>query len=250
MSTAISLKDVCLEIPIISSDTKQIKKRLINTVTGGSLKYTKGTNGNSVEALKNINCSICDGEKVALIGHNGSGKSTFLRLISGIYAPTAGDIFINCKVYPMIQKSFITGVELSGYNAVKAHYLLFNQTSVSFESYLNEIIEFSGLGEFIYMPLKTYSEGMSSRLLFSLLTSTSHECLAIDEGFGAGDAEFYEKAQSRFEKFMYGSNTLILASHSEELIRKFCRRGLVFKKGSIVYDSEIEDALNFYNGKY
>ena len=228
MATAISLQDVCLEIPIISSDTKQMKKRFIKAVSGGSLKHSNNTNASTVEALKNINCSISEGEKIALIGHNGSGKTTFLRLISGIYRPTAGCLSVNCKVYPMIQKSFITGVELSGYNAVKAHYLLFNQSSISFEDYLDEIIEFSGLGEFIYMPMKTYSEGMSSRLLFSLLTSSSHECLAIDEGFGAGDAEFYEKAQSRFEKFMYESNTLILASHSDDLVKKFCDRGLVF----------------------
>ena len=215
-------------------------------LTGGKIKQ-KGEK-RWVEALKDIDLSIKKGERVALIGHNGAGKSTFLRLISGIYKPTNGRIEINCTIYPMLQKNFLTSYELSGKEAVKAHYLLQRNTIAGFNEYLKEIAEFSELNEFINLPMRTYSEGMSARLLFTLLTSTKHDFLALDEGFGTGDARFYERASQRLHNFMQSTGTLVLASHSDDLLRKFCKRGLVFNKGRIVYDGKVDEALNYYHG--
>ena len=187
------------------------------------------------------------GERFALIGHNGSGKSTFLKLISGIYSLTSGKMKISVNVYPMLQKSFLTSNELSGIDAAKAHYLLVNRNLNGFNEYLNEIIDFSGLGDYISLPIKTYSDGMSARLIFSLLTSCKHDCLAIDEGFGTGDSEFFERAEKRLKSFIDAAGTLFLASHSEELLRQFCTRGIVFNHGSIVYDGHLNEALNYYH---
>ena len=117
-SKAIELIDVCVKIPIKSNEVRSIKRALIRSATGGILCKTK--KGIEVEALKQINCTIYSGDRVALIGHNGAGKSTFLRVISGIYTVNEGSITRNCKVYPMIQKSFITGPELSGRTAILA----------------------------------------------------------------------------------------------------------------------------------
>ena len=103
------------------------------------------------------------------------------------------------------------------------HYLLKNHSLSGFESFLHEIIEFSGLGSYISLPIKTYSEGMSARLVFSILTSSPHDCLAIDEGFGTGDADFCDRAEERMKQFMESAATLFLASHSEELLKQFCR---------------------------
>ena len=102
-----------------------------------------------------------------------------------------------------------------------------------FEEFLEDIVSFSGLGSFIHLPIKTYSEGMCARLIFSMLTSSSHECLVIDEGFGTGDSDFFERAQKRMESFMNSATTLILASHSEFLLKQFCIRGIVLNHGSI-----------------
>ena len=154
---------------------------------------------------------------------------------------------ISVNVYPMLQKSFLTSNELSGIDAAKAHYLLVNQSLIGFKEYLNEIIDFSGLGDYISLPIKTYSDGMSARLIFSLLTSCEHECLAIDEGFGTGDSEFFERAEKRLKSFIDAAGTLFLASHSEELLRQFCVRGIVFNHGSIVYDGHLNEALNYYH---
>lgn len=244
-SPVLELRDVWLKIPVNTQETRTIKKALLRSLTGGAMHQTR--TGAEVEALRAITCTIHHGERVALIGHNGAGKSTFLRLISGIYVATAGFFRASCPVYPMIQKSFLTGPELSGLQAVKGHYLLAHGHLRGFSQYLEDIVAFSELGDFIHLPMKGYSEGMSARLLFALLTSGSHDCLALDEGFGAGDARFFERAQQRMEKFIEAAGTLILASHSDDLLRQFCRRGLVFHRGEIVFDGPLEDSLAFYH---
>jgi ABC-type polysaccharide/polyol phosphate transport system ATPase subunit len=241
----LELRDVWLRIPVNTRETRTLKKALIRSLTGGTLRNTRA--GAEIDALRGITCNIQHGERVALIGHNGAGKSTFLRVISGIYLPTSGSFRARCPVFPMIQKSFLTSPELSGLQAVKGHYLLHHGNLRGFADYLQSIVEFSELGDFIHLPMKGYSEGMSARLLFALLTSGSHDCVALDEGFGAGDARFFERAQQRMEQFIDASGTLILASHSNALLRQFCRRGLVFNQGQIVFDGSLEDALTYYD---
>jgi lipopolysaccharide transport system ATP-binding protein len=247
-SPVLELKDVWLRIPVNTREVRTLKKALIRSLTGGVLQRT--TRGTEIEALRGINCTINHGERVALIGHNGAGKSTFLRLVSGIYTATSGLFRAHCPVFPMIQKNFITGPDLSGMQAVKGHYLLTHGHLKGFPEYLNEIVEFSELGDFINLPMKGYSEGMSARLLFSLLTSGNHDCLALDEGFGAGDARFFERAQFRLEQFIDTAGTLILASHSDRLLQQFCQRGLVFNQGEIVFDGPLHDSLRYYHEHY
>ena len=182
----IKLESISLSIPIFTNETRQFKKSLIRSVTGGLLQRDSAE-VTYVQALNKINCTIEKGDRVALIGHNGSGKTTFLKIISGIYVPSSGNIERNVKVYPMINKSFLTSAELSGYVAARSHYLMMNGSKNGFEEYLKSVVDFSGIGDYIYLPIKTYSQGMASRLIFSILTSFDFECLALDEGFGAGD---------------------------------------------------------------
>ncbi|RPG18001.1 MAG: ABC transporter ATP-binding protein [Pelagibacteraceae bacterium TMED124] len=241
----LSLKNISLEIPIISKTEISLKKSFLKSVTGGGVKTSKYKT--SVIALNSINLKIYAGERVALIGHNGAGKSSFIKLISGIYTQTKGTFKKKVHVYPMLQRSFIVSNYLTGLDAAKAHYLVMNNNLKGFNNFIEDIVSFSGLGDFIALPIRTYSEGMSSRLMFSLLTYHKHECLALDEGIGTGDASFYEKAEKRLQNFISQSGTLILASHSDALLNKFCSRGIVFSKGSIVYDGNLEDALEFYD---
>ena len=245
---AIEMTNISLSIPLHCLENRSLSKRFASKVinfTGGTLNQSK--KGTNIIALKNINLTIMKGERVGLIGHNGSGKSSFLRLISGIYLPTNGNINVLVDVYPMLQKTFLTSSELSGIDACKAHFLLNHHNLEGFESFLSEIVEFSGLGSFISLPIKTYSEGMSARLIFSILTSSPHDCLAIDEGFGTGDADFFDRAEVRMKQFMESAATLFLASHSEELLKQFCNRGIVFSHGSIAFDGSLDDALNYYH---
>lgn len=241
------LEGVGLQIPVFTTETRSLKTALIRSVTGGQLR--RGRSGAVITALRDVSCSVHEGERIALIGHNGAGKSTFLKLISGIYTATSGRFERRIRVFPMIQKSFITSPELSGLQAIKAHYLMVQGNLRGFDRFCEGVIEFSGLGDFIHLPIKTYSEGMSARLLFSMLTAFSHECLAMDEGFGAGDFTFYQKAQQRLQAFIEQAGTLFLASHSDALLQQFCQRGLVFDQGSIVFDGPLDAALTYYHSR-
>ena len=245
----IKIRNLSLTIPVSFKHDKKLTnlltKGVLHSIIGGQLVRNK--KATKIEALRNINLTIMNGERVALIGHNGSGKSSFLKVVSGIYSPTQGDLEVDVDVYPMLQKSFLTSTDLTGIDAAKAHYLLANKSLKGFSEFLEDIIEFSGLGEFISLPIKTYSDGMSARLIFSILTSTPHDCLAIDEGFGTGDSNFFERAEKRMKSFMNSSGTLILASHSENLLKQFCTRGIVFNHGCVVYDGSLDAALNYYH---
>ena len=243
---AVRLHKVRLDIPVATTETRSLKASLIRSVTGGRLSR-KGC-GAMVTALEDVNCSVYEGERVALIGHNGAGKSTFLRLISGIYQHSSGIFEVNVKVHPMIHKSFVTSPELSGLQAIKAHYQMMHGNLRGFEQFREDVVRFSGLGDFVRLPVKTYSQGMAARLIFAVLTGTNHDCLAMDEGFGAGDSSFYEIAQDRLDAFLASAGTLFLASHSDVLLRRFCRRGLVFRQGRIAFDGSLDDALAFYHG--
>ena len=246
-SPVLRLDRVGLQIPVFTTETRSLKTALIRSVTGGQLR--RGSSGAVITALRDVSCTVHEGDRIALIGHNGAGKSTFLKLISGIYTATSGRFERRIRVFPMIQKSFITSPELSGLQAIKAHYLMVQGNLRGFEDFREGVIEFSGLGDFIHLPIKTYSDGMSARLLFSILTAFSHDCLAMDEGFGAGDFTFYEKAQQRLQVFIEKAGTLFLASHSDALLRQFCQRGLVFDQGSIVFDGPLDAALTLYHSR-
>ena len=242
---ALDLEAVRLDIPVFTTETRSLKASLIRSVTGGKLSRRGG--GAVVTALQNVSCTIREGERVALIGHNGAGKSSFLRLVSGIYQHTGGRFEAHVPVFPMIHKSFITSSELSGMQAIKAHYLLVHGNLRGFDAFCDDVVTFSGLGDFVQLPVKTYSQGMAARLLFAVLTAGTHDCLAMDEGFGAGDSSFFQKAQERMHEFLATAGTLLLASHSDPLLRQFCHRGLVFSEGSIVFDGPLEDALSYYH---
>ena len=237
--------NICLDIPVISKTDLSLKKTFVRSITGGKVSKNKGNT--IIKALSNINLTIYSGERIALIGHNGAGKSSFIRLVSGIYEPTSGILKCSTKAYPMLQRSLLVSDFLTGIDAAKAHYLFINNNLRNFNDFLENIKNFSDLGDYIALPVRTYSEGMTARLIFSLLTYQTHEFLALDEGLGAGDAAFYEKAQKRLTEFIKKTGTLVLASHSKELLRKFCERGLVFSEGRIVFDGKLEDALDFYD---
>jgi lipopolysaccharide transport system ATP-binding protein len=235
----ITLDNASLEINSITSEYRSLKRSI--------LTLGRKPHSTNVRLLNNINLSIQSGDRIAIIGRNGSGKTTLLRLISGIYKPTSGTIESNCNIFPLIHKSFLVSQELDGLTAAKAFYISIYNCLNGWESYIYDVLEFSGIGDYIYAPLKVYSEGMSSRLLFAMFTALQHECLVMDESFGMGDAEFFAKAQSRLNSFVDKTSILIMASHSEELLRKFCSTGLVISCGQVAYISTLDEALDYYN---
>lgn len=234
-----------LEIPIHTSSLRTLKRSLLSGLTGGQL----ARRGRSVRvrALDGLNLTIKHGDRLALIGHNGAGKSTFLRVLAGILTPTGGHWHLPKPFTPLIDKSFVVEPQLSGYQAAKAHYLLHTNSLKGFDSFLADVAEFSELNDFLQLPLQGYSDGMKTRLLFAMHTYFNHDLLALDEGIGAGDRAFVDRAAKRLKHFLSSSGTLVIASHSEPMLRSFCTKGLVFVKGNIVHIGEIDEALSYYH---
>lgn len=226
--------------------SRSLKAALVGGLTGGLLNRNRG-GAIAVQALSDLSFTIRRGERVALLGHNGAGKSTLLRLLSDVYAPSRGRIRRHGQVAPLINKSFWVDTDLSGRHAARAHYLLNCNTLAGFDAFLQELVAFTELADFIHLPIRTYSDGMRTRLQFALLTAFRHEALALDEGIGAGDQWFLSRARQRLAQFLGEVGTLILASHSNELLAQFCSRGLVLQHGRVVFDGPLPEAFAYYS---
>ena len=230
----IKVQDVSVEFTVYSSSSQRsLKKSLISAVTGGVIGRDNGSRY-SVKALDNISLDIKIGDRVGIIGPNGSGKSTLLQLLAGIYEPTSGEISIKGKIVPMLNLSLGMDVEFSGFENIKIRSKILGMTNSEIDNKIEEIIEFSGLGEFINLPMKTYSSGMVMRLMFSIVTTVNSDIILMDEWMSVGDSDFSIKADSRLKKMINQSKIVVIASHNHGLIESFCNKVIRLDKGKII----------------
>lgn len=244
----IDLREVFVEFPVFNLGARSLKKHFLKLATGGSI--VKDANEHVlVKALNNISFSIKHGERIGLIGHNGSGKSTLLRLLAKIYEPTRGHIKIDGKVSPMLD--FFTGVEaeFTGYDNIYTRGIILGLSRKEIKQRIDEIAEMTGLGDYLSMPVRTYSSGMKIRLSFAISTSIDPEILLIDEVFGAGDADFMVKARKKMTSLLNQSSIVVLATHSNDLIQEFCNKAILLEGGHINYFGSVENALKMYQEK-
>jgi len=204
-------------------------------------------NGNLfLRAIDGINLEINCGDRVGIIGHNGAGKSTLLKTLAGIYKPTSGSVTINGNVAPLFNLKFGMDMELSGYDNIVLRALYLGVSRKEILEKRNEIAELSGLGDFLFLPMKTYSSGMIARLAFAVSTKINADILLLDEMIGTGDAKFINKTSEMAKGFVSSSNILLLASHSNKVIREICNKAIVFEHGKIVDFSDVDSALRTY----
>jgi ABC-type polysaccharide/polyol phosphate transport system ATPase subunit len=244
----IDLRKVSVEFPVYNINARSFKKRFLRVATGGSVVEDANQHV-VVNALKDITLSIKDGDRVGLIGHNGSGKSTFLRLLSRIYEPSNGDIHIDGNVSPLLDLMHGIEAELTGYENIITRGTVLGLSRQQIKDKTNEIIEFCGLGDYLAMPLRTYSSGMMVRLAFAISTSINPDILVIDEVFGAGDADFMDKARKKMVSLLNQSSIVIMASHFDEIIEEFCNKALLLEGGRIKYFGAVTPALDAYHGR-
>jgi ABC-type polysaccharide/polyol phosphate transport system ATPase subunit len=198
--------------------------------------------------FENINLEINHGEKVGLVGRNGAGKTTLLRLMAGIFEPDSGTIEITGQVNTVLDSGFGLEQALTGRENAYSWAVLRGMKRCDAEDSLQKIEEFSELSDSFDHPVKTYSSGMLMRLVLSSeLMLNPGGVLLIDEGFGAADASFQVKAQIEIEKLLDAASLLVLTSHSDELLRKFCSRGIVLGFNQILFDGAINDAIDYYH---
>ena len=200
-------------------------------------------------ALDHLDLRIGHGERIGLLGHNGSGKTTLLRLLGGIYHPTSGQISRDGQpLAPVIEQSLGFSQELTGLQLARFSHKLHRASVQSWSDYRDEIERFTELGEALATPIKTWSLGMRTRLSFALITFRDVRGLALDEGLAAGDQWFQRKARDHLDHFINQAGTLVLASHSEDLLRRYCTRGIVLERGRLRYDGSLYRALQLYRG--
>jgi ABC-2 type transport system ATP-binding protein/lipopolysaccharide transport system ATP-binding protein len=208
-----------------------------------------GTDGAShvvVRGLQDVSAEVAHGERVALVGRNGAGKTTLLRVMAGIYEPVGGTAMIDGKVAPLFDVGLGMDPESSGYENILLRGLYLGLSRAEIRAKADEIAAFTELGPFLNLPLRTYSAGMQTRLAFAVSTSIDPEILLLDEGVGAGDAAFLEKAKHRLDAVVARAGILVVASHSEVLVRRLCTKAILLDQGSIVAMGPIEEVLDRY----
>ncbi|WP_207263542.1 ABC transporter ATP-binding protein [Pseudomonas sp. GW101-3H06] len=199
-----------------------------------------------IHALKNINVQIVSGERVGLLGHNGAGKSTFLKTVAGLYPISSGELVVEGQVRSLFDLSLGFEPDATGRENILYRGLLLGLSPKFMREKIDEIVAFADLGEFIDYPIKTYSAGMQVRLAFAISTTVGGDILLLDEVIGAGDANFMAKAKVRITSLIEKAEILVLASHDFGALQSICTRGLVFHHGELLYDGEISSAIAEY----
>ena len=240
----IIFEHVNIDFPIYNAKNRSLKNTVMQAATGGKVSF--GAEGTVIRSLEDVSFEIHEGERVGLIGHNGAGKSTLLRALSNVYAPTAGRAEIVGEIGSLVDIGLGIDGEATGRENIFIRGALLGLKRKEIEERFDEIVEFSELGEFINMPVRTYSSGMHLRLAFAVATIIRPEILLMDEWLSVGDAAFNEKAESRLLELVRSSQILVIASHSRELIERTCNRVMWFEHGKLKMDGNVQTVCKAY----
>lgn len=199
-------------------------------------------------AVNNLSFEVRKGDGIALIGKNGAGKSTILKMITGVSYPTEGEIYVKGKISALLELSSGFDLESSGVENARFKCSLMGMSSEEIEEVLPDIIEFADLGEYLEQPLRSYSSGMKARLGFAISVNSKPDILIVDEALSVGDKEFRKKCVKKVRSIMADKDvTLLFVTHSLSTAKEFCQRGIVLEKGTKLYEGGIDDAIEFYD---
>ena len=243
--THIELKDVCIDFPIPKSKQNAGLKRAVKHTIGGKFKSSVGVS--YLRALDKINLQLSDGDRVGLVGHNGAGKTTLLRVLAGVYPPSHGPIRCSGKIASLLDISLGFDLEASGYENIFLRGLYLGLSKQKISECMDKISNFTNLGNYLSMPLRTYSSGMLMRLAFAITTEVEPDIILMDEWISVGDAKFMEQAKERLESFIKTSSIMVLASHSQDLIRSTCNKAILLGQGEVLAQGSVEEVYHHYN---
>lgn len=220
---------------------KNDKKRLL-AIFVKSIKYKEKL------AINDVSFAVKKGEAVALFGRNGAGKSTILKMITGVAYPTYGEIYVGGRVGALLELTSGFDPEFTGRENIYLKGQLTGMTNKEIADVEDDIIEFAEVGEYIDQPLRTYSSGMKARLGFAINVCIRPDILIVDEALSVGDSKFRKKCVTKIKRMIndYGT-TLLLVTHSTEMAKQFCDRGIVLQSGRVIYDGDIETAVGCYD---
>jgi ABC-2 type transport system ATP-binding protein/lipopolysaccharide transport system ATP-binding protein len=243
--SSLSLEHVSVSFPIYQGGSRSLKKSLIFRGSGGQLA-SDASQRIVVEALRDVSFQIGSGDRVALIGSNGAGKTTLLRVMAGIYEPMSGDVRSIGRISPMFDIGLGIDNELSGFDNIRLRGRLLGLSSFEIEERIPEIVEFTELGDYLDLPVRTYSSGMMTRLTFAVATCFAPEILLMDEWIVAGDAAFMSKAEKRIGSFVSKASILVLASHSSQICQRWCNKAIWLEMGQVRAIGPIDEILDGY----
>jgi ABC-2 type transport system ATP-binding protein/lipopolysaccharide transport system ATP-binding protein len=241
----LALENVSVSFPIYHSGSQSLKKNILFRGSGGHMA-SDANHRIIVEALRNVSMQFHAGDRVALVGSNGAGKTTLLRVMAGVYEPLSGTVWSRGRISPMFDISLGIDSEVSGYDNIRLRGLILGLTANEIEERIGDIVEFTELGDYLDIPVRTYSAGMMTRLTFAVATCFAPEILLMDEWIMAGDAGFLIKAQNRIESFVSQASILMLASHNLDTCRRFCNKGVWLDQGMVKAEGPIDEVLDAY----
>ena len=245
MTLLASLNDVTVHFPIYSLRSRSIKRAMIDMTTGGKI-----SNSNSgvvvVESLSHLSFDLHEGDRVGIIGHNGAGKTTLLRVLGGVYEPTYGEISMYGSTTALFDLALGMEGEFTGYENITLRGLFAGMTLDEIENRTPDIIEFSGLGDYLQMPLRTYSSGMILRLAFAVAACRQSDIIIMDEWISTLDEEFMRKVRNRLMEMAGQSKVLVMASHQMDLVRSMCNKIMVMEHGRLKAFGPIDEILAQY----
>jgi lipopolysaccharide transport system ATP-binding protein len=241
-ASRISLSNVNLLYPSVAYAPRSLISMLGQAIAGRSRRPRL----KDIHALKNISAEIKQGERVALLGHNGAGKSTFLKVVAGLYPISSGGVKVEGRIRSLFDIGLGFEPDATGRANILYRGLLLGLSPRFMREREEEIVAFADLGEFIDYPLSTYSAGMQVRLAFAVSTFLGGNILLLDEVIGAGDANFMLKARARITELIRQADILVLASHDFHTVSSFCDRALVFHHGELAFDGQTAQGIAAY----
>lgn len=250
MTVSMQLEEVCLDY-LLKTGSDSLKKTAFYLFNGlmrrkvdEKLKVVKNE---SFRALNGINLDLKPGDRLGLLGRNGAGKSSLLRVMAKIYEPTSGHLDVQGKISTLFDINLGFNLEATGYENIVNLGILRGWSLAESRSIIDDVENFTGLGEFLNKPVRSYSSGMQVKLAFAVATSRVPEIMLVDEIIGVGDAAFMQKAQNRVMKLIDKAQIFVLTSHSKDIIKRFCNQVAVMDKGKIVYKGNYDSAVEFYD---
>ncbi len=229
---SITVSNLSIDFQIYDTYSRSLKSSLIQSTVGGAVNY--GYNNKvSIRAIDNTTFKISEGDRVGLVGHNGSGKSTLLRVLAGIYEPSVGSVSVEGSVSPMLDiflgmDDFSTGIE-----NIILRLQIVGVERKKIPMMIEDIANFSGIGEYLRLPMKTYSSGMAMRLAFAIATHVHSEIILMEEWLSVGDEDFSIKAEERLNNHLSKAKIIVIASHDLHLIESQCNRIFHLEHGKI-----------------
>lgn len=239
----IRLDNISVSYPIFNAHTRSLRAAVYSRLGGRIVTHNQTI---VVEAIKNLSLDLADGDRLALLGHNGAGKTTLLRVLAGVYAPQSGVVEIKGRIGSFTDITLGMDMEANGWDNIIFRCAFMGLTFEQAKALTPSIAEFSELGEFLDMPVRTYSSGMFLRLAFAISTSIEPDIVIMDEMISAGDARFVEKASKRIDKILGAANIFVIASHDVEMTRHFCKTALWMEKGAARALGPVEDVTEAY----